>query len=227
MSEYPFTVRPLSAQEGCGYLVAFPDLPGCMSDGDTIEEAIANAQDAKRDWVSAMQEAGRAIPPASVDLDESYSGKWQLRAPRSLHRRLAERAKREGVSLNTLVVTLLAEGLGQRNSRSPEIEDFPTLRRAFQDIIESALRDAAKAPNRIRSVSAGRPKRGTTAQLVEEVLQSNAPRALRPAEIRSAIQRDKGVEMAFTSIRHALGQLEQRRVIEQIGDTKAWRYQPA
>ena len=71
---------------------------------------------------------------------------------------------------------------------------------------------------------AGRPSRGTNARFVEEVLQSNAPRALRPAEIRTAIQRDKGVAMAFTSIRHALGQLEQRRVAEQIADSKTWRY---
>ena len=54
------------------------------------------------------------IPPPSVEPAESYSGKWQLRAPKSLHRRLAERAKREGVSLNALAVTLLAEGLGER-----------------------------------------------------------------------------------------------------------------
>jgi antitoxin HicB len=46
----------------------------------------------------------------------SHSGKWQLRAPKSPHRRLAEREKREGVSLNTLAVTLLAEGLGERSA---------------------------------------------------------------------------------------------------------------
>jgi len=45
------------------------------------------------------------------------TGKWQLRAPKSLHRQLAERAKREGVSLNTLAVTLLAEGLGERTAQ--------------------------------------------------------------------------------------------------------------
>jgi len=56
------------------------------------------------------------------------------------------------------------------------------------------------------------------------VLQSNAPRALHPAEIRNALQRDKGVAMAFTSIRHALGQLENRHAAEQVADTKTWRY---
>lgn len=110
------TVRPLSEEEGGGYLVEFPDLPGCMSDGETIEDAIANSEDAKRCWIATMKEAGRPIPPPSAEPAEGYSGKWQLRAPKSLHRRLAERAKREGVSLNTLAVTLLAEGLGERRA---------------------------------------------------------------------------------------------------------------
>ncbi len=113
-TQYRFTVRPLTEDEGGCWLIEFPDLPGCMSDGETIEEAIANGEDAKRCWIAAMKEAGRPIPPPSVEPAESYSGKWQLRAPKSLHRRLAERAKREGVSLNTLAVTLLAEGLGER-----------------------------------------------------------------------------------------------------------------
>ena len=85
-------------------------------------------------------------------------------------------------------------------------------------------RAAATAPPRAPRVRAQRPQRGTNARLVEEVLQSNAPRALRPAEIRSTIQRDKGVAIAFTSIRHALGQLETRRVAEQAADGRTWRY---
>jgi antitoxin HicB len=95
---------------GGGYIVEYPDLPGCMSDGETIEEAIANAEDAK----AAMKEAGRPVAPPSVGHAEGYSGTSQLRAPKSSHRRLAER-RREGVSLNTLAVTLLAEGLGVRS----------------------------------------------------------------------------------------------------------------
>ncbi len=49
-TQYRFTVRPLTEDEGGGWLIEFPDLPGCMSDGETIEEAIANGEDAKR-WV--------------------------------------------------------------------------------------------------------------------------------------------------------------------------------
>ncbi len=85
-------------------------------------------------------------------------------------------------------------------------------------------RAAAASPRRAGRAQAGRPQRGTNARLVEEVLQSNAPRALRPAEIRRTLQRDKGVAMAFTSIRHALVQLEERRTAEQVADSKTWRY---
>jgi hypothetical protein len=85
-------------------------------------------------------------------------------------------------------------------------------------------RATARAPRGAGRAPARRPQRGTNARLVEEVLQSNAPRALRPAEIRSALQRDKGVAMAFTSIRHALGQLEERHMAEQVADSKTWRY---
>ena len=216
MCEYPFTVRPLSIEEGGGYLIEFPDLPGCISDGETIEEAIRNGEEAKRDWIAAMREADRPIPPASVVLAETYSGKWQLRAPKSLHRRLAEYAKREGVSLNTFAVTLLAEGVGERRIQSSTLPQE----------IENTSRSGVQTSQRTKRTAA-RPERGLNTKLVEEVLQANAPRAMRPAEIRTAVQRDKGVAMAFTSIRHALGQLEQRRAVEPVDDGKSWRHHGA
>jgi antitoxin HicB len=117
--DYPFTIRPLNDADGGSYLIEFPDLPGCMSDGDTIDQAIANGADALRGWIAAMQEAGRPIPPPPKGPDSAYSGKWQQRMPKSLHRRLAERANQEGVSLNTLVIALVAEGLGHRELGKP------------------------------------------------------------------------------------------------------------
>jgi antitoxin HicB len=114
--DYPFSIRPLTQAEGGGYLIEYPDLPGCMSDGETIEEAIANGRDAQATWIAAMREAGRTVPPPGADRGAGYSGKWVLRTPKSLHRSLAERARREGVSLNTLAIALLAEGLGHREA---------------------------------------------------------------------------------------------------------------
>jgi antitoxin HicB len=112
--DYPFQVRPLAEEDGGGYLIEFPDLPGCLSDGATIEEAIVNGADALRSWIETAREFGDSVPPPSQPSDDAYSGRWNMRVPKSLHRRLAERAKAEGVSLNTLAVTLLAEGLGRR-----------------------------------------------------------------------------------------------------------------
>jgi antitoxin HicB len=88
-----------------------------MSDGETIEAAIANGTEAKRDWIAAMRAAGRTVPPPTAQASEAYSGKWVLRTPKSLHRSLAEQARHEGVSLNALAVAMLAQGLGQRMPR--------------------------------------------------------------------------------------------------------------
>ena len=76
---------------------------------------------------------------------------------------------------------------------------------------------------RTRRSASRRPERGTNARMIGEILKAAAPRAVRPAEIRKALQ-DNGVSMAFTSIRHALGQLEQRNAAEQVGDSRTWRH---
>jgi len=108
--KYSFEVRPLPNEDGNGYLVTFPDLPGCMSDGDTIEEAIANAMDAEHSWIETAKEFGDAIPEPG-----QYSGKWVQRVPKSIHARLAARSAAEGVSINAMVAAFIAEGLGKQN----------------------------------------------------------------------------------------------------------------
>ena len=115
--EYPFVVRHLLEEDGGGYFIEFPDLPGCISDGESIEEAIENGFDAVRCWIEAAKQSNRAIPKPG---HHSASGKWVQRVPRTLHDRLNERAKTEGVSLNTLVIALIAEGLGKRSQDSQQ-----------------------------------------------------------------------------------------------------------
>ena len=110
--EYPFEIRPLSKDEGGGYSITFPDLPGCWSDGATPEEAIENGRDALRSWLTVAEEFGDDAPkPFSA-----VSGRFVQRVPRSLHSQLIARAKAEGVSLNTLIVSLVSQGIGVRKS---------------------------------------------------------------------------------------------------------------
>lgn len=52
--DYPFTIRHLTPEEGGGYLIEYPDLQVCMSDGETIEEAISNGRDAVACWLTAI-----------------------------------------------------------------------------------------------------------------------------------------------------------------------------
>ncbi len=66
--EYPVVVEPLAAEDGGGFSALVPDLPGCMSDGDTPEEAILNVRDAIRTWIDAAQATGRTIPAPSRHL---------------------------------------------------------------------------------------------------------------------------------------------------------------
>ena len=111
--DYPCEIRPLP--ESGGYLVTFPDLPGCMADGATLAEAVENARDAVQSWVLSAREFGDPVPEPGGG---GGSGKFVQRVPKSLHRKLAARAKADGVSLNTLVLAFIAEGLGRGESHA-------------------------------------------------------------------------------------------------------------
>jgi antitoxin HicB len=111
IQSYPFTIRPLSEADGGGFAIEYPDLPGCISDGESPEEALENGADAVKAYLRNCIKHGDPIPKPS-----GASGQWRQRVPRSLHSRLVARARQEGVSLNTLVTAMIAEGLGQRKA---------------------------------------------------------------------------------------------------------------
>ena len=115
---YAHVVEPLTEDDGGGYLVSFPDLPGCMSDGETPEEAIENGKDAFDCWMEAQVEWGRPIPsPFSAGMP----GKFVQRVPKSLHAKLSALAKQEGVSINTLVLSFIAEGVGMEEAHAGKV----------------------------------------------------------------------------------------------------------
>lgn len=119
---YAHIISPLSAEDGGGFLISFPDLPGCMSDGNTEAEAVQNGRDAFVAVVSALHDMEREIPAPSFSPDDATvpgaSGKFVARVPKSIHAKLTSRAKAEGVSLNTLVLAFIAEGLGRREHQA-------------------------------------------------------------------------------------------------------------
>jgi antitoxin HicB len=101
--QYPVTLYP--DPEG-GYVAQIKDLPGCLTQGETLEETMVNINEARELWIETAYENDDNIPLPSSD--DSYSGKLLLRMPKSLHRRLAETAERESISLNQYIVSLLS-----------------------------------------------------------------------------------------------------------------------
>ena len=108
LDDYAIRIEPLPREEGGGFLVTVPDLPGCVADGETVDAAIAEAHDAFEAWAAAEQQDKGTLPAP-----KTYSGQFVQRIPKSLHQRLATRAAAEGVSLNQLAATYLAHGLAE------------------------------------------------------------------------------------------------------------------
>lgn len=94
-----------------GYVVEFPDFPGCLTQIETLDELAENANEARELWITSMFERGMPIPEPTYP--EQLSGKFNVRLPRSLHHTLVDRAEEEGVSLNQLVVYLLSSGVAR------------------------------------------------------------------------------------------------------------------
>lgn len=101
---YPVTLHPEA--EG-GYTAQIERLPGCISQGETLEEAMAMIDDARRLWIETAVEEGNPVP--APDDDAAHSGRILLRLPRSLHQRIARTAAQEGVSLNQYLVSIISE----------------------------------------------------------------------------------------------------------------------
>ncbi len=95
-----FELAPLKEEDGGGWMISFPDLPGCVSDGETVAQAIENGAEAETAWLAAADRWGRPKPKNIV-----------TRLPLSLHQELKAQAKIEGASLNTLIVSLLSQGV--------------------------------------------------------------------------------------------------------------------
>ena len=102
----PYKIEIEEDAEAGGYTASIPELPGCLTCGETAEEALEHMDDAKKEWILSALEESYPIPEPH---EPSYSGQFKLRLPKSLHKALAERAKEEGTSLNQYCVYLLSE----------------------------------------------------------------------------------------------------------------------
>ena len=135
----PYTIE-LQRDPDVGWFVRVRELPGCMSQGDTAEEALTMIQDAMRAWIEIAIEDGAPIPEPRAE--EDYSGKFVVRVPRSLHHALVEAAARDNVSLNQYINVALAQRVGQSNAmqasaNTSALADLQAMLKNLEQKIES------------------------------------------------------------------------------------------
>lgn len=105
----PYRVEVLPEQDEGGFTLHCPELPGCTTCSETLEDGFKMLEDAKRCWFTSCLEDGVVIPEP-IRPDE-FSGQFKLRMPKSLHWHLAQRSREEGVSMNQYCVYLLSKGI--------------------------------------------------------------------------------------------------------------------
>jgi len=120
--EKPYRIVLEPDDQGIGYAVWVEELPGCISAGETPEEALQMIREAMALWIETALERGKPIPEPLATRE--YSGRFLVRVPKSLHQRLVEMAESEGVSLNALVNRILTEAVGYRQGRKEAIQEI-------------------------------------------------------------------------------------------------------
>jgi antitoxin HicB len=111
------------SEEDQAFIARVPALAGCMAHGATAEEAAREAERAASLVLDVIKEDGKRPPP--VDAVADYSGQLRLRLPKSLHEAVSQLATAEGVSLNTLMLSLIAEGCGRRGAHAADAQPKP------------------------------------------------------------------------------------------------------
>jgi predicted RNase H-like HicB family nuclease len=102
--------RVLTPADDGTYTAEILEFPGCISEGDTAQEALANLHEAAVLWLEDVLEQRMAVPePVAL---EEFAGKIALRLPRSLHRKCVLLAEKESVSLNQFLVAAISARVG-------------------------------------------------------------------------------------------------------------------
>ncbi len=116
---YEFIIIP---EESGGFSIKVKEFEYCSGFGETLEEAWESIKESMRIWIEDVLEKGMEIPlPESM---KEYSGKFVVRLPKYLHRKLSKLAEKEGVSLNQLVVSLLSEKVGMKEVENKILNKF-------------------------------------------------------------------------------------------------------
>lgn len=134
------------SDEDNGFIAAIPGVQGLGAFGKTREEALSELVIASEAYFESLKKAGRQLPDEEKIIP--YSGQIRLRMPKSLHADLSDRAKDEGISLNTYIVTLLSERHMERNL----LKEVESLKKKLEFIYSQIMSDTYSASNSIHKI---------------------------------------------------------------------------
>lgn len=108
--KYGYAIRLIQEDDGERCWVAkSTSLDGCIGTGDTQEEAVRELEENEAAWLETAEELGLEIPPVPVETaEEEYKGKFTVRTSPFEHKRIAEQARKQGLSLNQYVNMAIA-----------------------------------------------------------------------------------------------------------------------
>jgi len=127
---HDYSIKVFWSEEDEGYITVCPELEGISAFGESREDALRELDVAIDLVLEDLRDRGEPIPePASR---KAFSGKFNVRVPKTLHARIAEAADEDEVSLNTKVVALLSEGLAGPRISPRRIEPRPASKRSLR-----------------------------------------------------------------------------------------------
>jgi len=155
---YAFTLRPVED----GYEITFPELPGCVTQVDSLDDVDTKIRQVKRTWITALLESGYQIPEPRDNLE--FSGRILLRCSSSLHRALVEMAALEGTSLNQLLVQASSQWLGFKQAKSMVMSEAEATTHSVAGSPENWFRQShIDTPPKKNGAQAGTDKTGLAA----------------------------------------------------------------
>jgi len=134
------------SDEDNGFIAAIPGIQGLSAFGKTREEALSELNIASEVYFKSLKKAGIQLP--DVEKIIPYSGQIRLRMPKGLHADLSNRAKDEGVSLNTYIVTLLSDRHTGRNLLK-EVADLKRMLKIMNSRIMNSTYNASHSIHKI------------------------------------------------------------------------------
>ena len=169
--KYPFRVYQTQVDAHIFWVAECPALNGCVGQGDTLEEAVAELEENEASWLEIAEECGIPIPEIPMENINAYSGKLTLRVAPYVHQEAAELARKQGISLNQYI----NDAVVAQNARistvgylAPEVKNAVKL---VRELLSVPSESSSNGPNSLLKYNTGNSNGGYKVEFSPEFKQ--------------------------------------------------------